>query len=114
MPKKMIYLTGGGPVDGFPLVCSEAPEELHVPYTDEMVQLAGCKMTAESLDYRSPIDERRLEASRGVAIYTRQEAEAASATPAGLACLGSPMVTYVFRESVTPNEYRKRAVDERC
>jgi hypothetical protein len=108
MPKNMIYLTGGGPVDGFPLVCSGDPEELYVPYTDEMVQLAGAKMTAESLDYRLPIDERRLDASRGVAIYTRQEAEAASAAPAGPTCL-----TYVFRESLTPHQYRKRAVDER-
>jgi len=113
MPRKMIYLTGGGPVDGFPVVCSGDPEELHVPYTDEMVRLAGCKMTAESLDCRLPIDDRWLDASRGVAIYTKQEAEAGTATPEGPACLGLPMVTYVFRESLTPHQYRKRAADQR-
>jgi hypothetical protein len=109
MAKTMIYLTGGGPVDGFPVVCSEAPEELHVPYTDEMVRLADCRMTAERLDCRLPIDEGRLDGSRGVAIYMRQEAEAGDAAPGGPASLGLRVVTYIFRESLTPDEYRKRA-----
>ncbi len=49
--------------------------------------------------------------SRGVAIYTRQEGEAADMVPEDQPCEEMAKATYVFRESLTPGQYRKRRAD---
>jgi len=107
MPRKIIDLAGG-PLDGYPMIGSGELQELHIPFTDEMVRLADAKMTAESLDQRTIITQRKLATARGVAIYVKQKEEpvAAGGDTAGLP--GVSKVTYAFRENVSPEEYRQR------
>lgn len=104
MSRWMIRLEGGGPLDGLPLIANGLPEELHLPYTDEMVRLSDQKMTAESVDVTSRPHGRRLAGARAVAIYACAEGQSAEAQPPA----GPRIATYVFREELTPSQYLER------
>jgi len=104
----MIRLEGGGPLDGFPIVANGRPDELHLPFTDEMVRLSDQKMSADLVDVAARPDARQLAAARGVAIYATQESQPAEPSEDAMPPIGPRIAMYVFREVLSPSEYLKR------
>jgi hypothetical protein len=103
----MIQLEGG-PLDGYPLVAWQRPDELHLPFTDEMARLSSQMMTAVRIDVTERPDSTQLATARGVAIYARHESQPSDSSTEEPPVGAPPIAAYVFRESLTPSEYAKR------
>jgi len=108
MNRWMIRLEGGGPLDGFPIVANGRPDELHLPFTDEMVRLTDTKMSADLVDVATRPDARQLIAARGVAVYVSQDRQPAEPPDEDLPPFIPRIATYMFREMLTPAQYVQR------
>jgi len=104
----MLNLVGDGPLDGFPLTVLGEPEELHIAYTDEMLRLRTSQMSAEDVEHYVAADETRLAFARGVAIYVRDKSELSAADSEKEGLPGLYLATYVFQETLSPQEYQRR------
>jgi len=108
MGKVRVELSGGGPVDGFPMSVHDCYDVLAVPYNDEMLALLGAEDSPELPEKRRSFQIPSVEAAKAIAIYRLGETQEPHFDQPSGRWIGGPCVQYVYQETLTPHQFRQR------